>query len=331
MADKFTKITDEKEWQKLLDKVLFKTFFHNIEWEEFLEKEFKWLKFERYLYKNSTLLSLARVGDKLISHPFCEYGGPLPLVEKVNFDEFRHDLFSEFRTPIKISFHPYLLSYFKNGSRWNLDSSERETYFFEDLDSKTEEELWQLMDRNRHRSIKFAKEQDWQVEECQSLEDLKHLYHFYVKNLKKHRTLVYPFSFFEFFYQHPKAKILLVRHRERLIGGNVFLFYNKLVHSFLCGFDEKDKKFGAHSLLLWEAIKKFKGEGYSVFDFGGTRKNTSIGDFKKRWGAKVYPIFELKNYSGKSHLQKSKLRNIYALLPPFLIKKLSPHLLKYKL
>src|SRR3989338_9048203 len=105
MEQKFIKITDKNEWQVLLDKVLFKTFFHFLEWEEFLEKSFKCLKFERYVYNEECLLSLARVGGKLISHPFCEYGGPLPLTEKIDGEFFRRDLFSEFKGCIRISFH----------------------------------------------------------------------------------------------------------------------------------------------------------------------------------------------------------------------------------
>ena len=41
----FQKIENKEEVRNLLDKVLFKTFFHKLEWQEFLEKEFKWLKF----------------------------------------------------------------------------------------------------------------------------------------------------------------------------------------------------------------------------------------------------------------------------------------------
>ena len=108
MVNKFTKITNKTEWQDLLDKVLFKTFFHNTGWEEFLEKQFKWLKFERYLYGRDCLLSLARVGDKLISHPFCEYGGPLPVVEKIDGKSVKKNLLSEFEGPLQINFHPHL-------------------------------------------------------------------------------------------------------------------------------------------------------------------------------------------------------------------------------
>ena len=46
----FRKIENLKEWQALLEKALFKTFFHTLEWESFLEQNFKWLKFERYIW-----------------------------------------------------------------------------------------------------------------------------------------------------------------------------------------------------------------------------------------------------------------------------------------
>jgi hypothetical protein len=82
---------------------------------------------------------------------------------------------------------------------------------------------------------------------------------------------------------------------------------------------------------LWETIKKIKKEGFQTFDFGASRKDSSFSAFKQRWGAKALTIFELKNYSQESRLKDSKLRKVFGLLPLFLIKKLSPHLLKYKL
>ena len=334
MAQKFfIKITDKNEWQDLLGKVLFKTFFHFWEWEEFLESQFKWLKFERYLWREQAILSLARVKifgkEKLISHPFCEYGGPLPLAAKIDGKEFSENLLREFEgTPLKISFHPYLLNYFEN---LEFPENERETLFLEDIDKKSVNDIWLALDRNRHRSINSALSQNLAVEECQTAKELKDLYSFYVKSLKKHRAIPYPFSFFKFFLDNPQAKILLVKDENKTVGGNVFLNYQKIAHSFLCGFEEKYRKLGAHSLVLWEEIKSARAEGFQTFDFGATRKNSSIGDFKERWGAKPYPISELKNYSGEPRLRKSKLRNIFGLLPPFLIEKLGPCLLKYKL
>ncbi len=82
--------------------------------------------------------------------------------------------------------------------------------------------------------------------------------------------------------------------------------------------------------LLWNKIKESCGRNFKVFDFGGTRRGSTLEIFKRGWGVKRYPIFELKNLK-ESKLRDSKLRNISNFLPSFLIKKLSPYLLKYKL
>lgn len=333
MENKFLKIEDNRDWQGLLDRALFKTFFHSFEWESFLEENFPWLKFERYIWKDQAVLSLARVKingkEKLVSHPFCEYGGPLPLAENIDGAEFKKDVLWQFKTPLKISFHPELLKYFKG---IGFPENQREAFFLSGIDEKSSDQLWQKLDRNRHRSIKKALEQNFQESQCTDPEDLKKLYNLYVKDLRRHKALVYPFSFFEFFLKSPQVRISLLKTQKgRLVGGNIFVMYGKIVHSFLCGFSGKYKDSGSHSLILWQEIENSRKEKYKMFDFGATKKGSTIGDFKTRWGAEVLPIYELKNYTGESKLKKSFLRNIWAWLPSFAVKFLSRHLIKYKL
>lgn len=325
MESKFLKIDNKQEWQVLLDKVSFKTFFHSLAWEEFLEKEFKWLRFERYNWQGKALLSLARVKvfgqEKLISHPFCEYGGPLPLVDKIDGEKFKQDLFYEFKCPTRISFHPQLLNYLQNESQVVLDQSGRVSYFVEGpLD---------LRKTTRH-EIKKARANNLRIEKCQDLKDLQNFYNLCIKSAKKHRIPVYPFSFFEYFLSSPDSEIVLAKHNDKIIAGSVFLFYDKFIHYFQNAVDEQCKNLGANYLILWSQIQKYLGKDYQVFDFGGTRSGSPLEVFKKGWGGKEYPIFELNNQIKKNKLRSSKLRIIFGLLPSFLIKKFSPYLLKYK-
>ena len=332
MESKFTKIENKEEWQALLDKVLFKTFFHFLEWEDFLEKNFKWLKFERYLYQDKALLSLARVRvlgkEKLISHPFCEYGGPLPLVENIDGEQFRKDLFLEIKDPTKVSFHPRLLNYFKN---FKGEGNQRTAYFIENFGQKTKEALWQNLRKTTRHEIKKAQDQNLQIKKCETKKEISSFYDLYIKSAKKHRVPAYPFSFFNYFLNSPNSEIILAEHKNKIIAGSVFLFYDKFIHYFLNASDEKYKNLGANHLVLWSQVQNYLGKNFQVFDFGGTRIGSSLETFKRGWGGKEYPIFELTDYLKKSKLRDSKLRNIFGFLPPFLIKKLSPCLLKYKL
>ena len=325
MASKFSKINNKQEWQGLLSKVLFKTYFHSWEWEEFLEESFPWLRFKRYNWQNKALLSLARVKvfskEKLISHPFCEYGGPLPLVDKIDIKELKQDLFSEFKCPIRISFHPKLFDYFQNEPKGEFSSSGRSSYWVEghlDLRKTTAHE------------IEKAQASGLQIEKCRDLKDLQSFYNLCVKSAKKHRIPVYPLSFFEYFISSSDSEIILAKKNNRVIAGSVFLFYDKFVHYFQNAVDEKYKNLGANYLILREQINKSLAKN-QIFDFGGTRVGSPLEVFKRGWGGKEYPILELKNYKEKSLLRGSKLRNIFGWLPPFLIKKFSPHMLRYKL
>ena len=302
-----------------------------------MESRFKWLKFERYLYKDRVLLSLARVGKKLISHPFCEYGGPLPLVEKIDSEQFKQDLFSEFKTPVEISFHPRLTDYFFNVSRTVLDTPYvlrdqsqkyaiaenydrgRVSYFIEKFPPS-------LRKTTRH-EIEKAKTKNLQIEKCQNQQDLNRFYDLHLKSAKKHRVPAYPFSFFKYFFQSPQAEIILAKYRNRVVAGSVFLFYDNFIHYFQNAVDERYKKLGANYLILWRQMEKMGGR---IFDLGGTRQGSSLQTFKEGWGGREMPIYELKNYK-ENDLRNSKLRNIFGILPPFLVKKISPYLLKYKI
>jgi len=323
MESKFLKIDDEKQWQDLLTQALFKTFFHQPEWEKFLESQFKWLKFEHYNYQDRALLSLAQG----VSHPFCEYGGPLPLANQINIEEFQRGLFSCFKK-VKISFHPQILSYFTVPQ--NIEPP-RITYWIENLNQKTKDQIWSSFRKTLRYSIQKAEHENLQIEKCQNEKELKYLYNLYIKSAKKHKIPAYPFSFFEYFLNSPNSEIILVKYNDKIIAGSIFLFYGKFIHYFQNTVDEKYKNLGANYLILWHQIQNYLGQNYQVFDFGGTRIGSSLQVFKSGWGGKIYPIFELNNQLEKDKLRSSKLRIIFGLLPPFLIKKLSPYLLKYKL
>lgn len=332
----FQKIEDKKEWQGLLNKVLFKTFFHTLEWESFLEDNFKWLKFERYLYEDKAILSSARYKifgkEKLISHPFCEYGGPLLLKKGVDFQRFQDDLFSEFKIPIKIKIHPHLFRCF-NSPRTVLEllKSEGNTYFIEDLRRKTKEQIWFSFRKTLRHSIKKAQNQGIEIKRCEKEKELENFHELYVKGAKKHKTLAYPFSFFQYFLRSQASEIILAKYNDKIMAGSVFLFHEDFVHYFLNASDEKYKDLNANHLILWNQIKNYCGKNYQVFDFGGTREGSELEIFKSGWGGTKKPILELTNQSAEKGFRESKLRGIFGLLPPILIKKISLHLLKYKL
>ncbi|MFH1841339.1 MAG: GNAT family N-acetyltransferase [Candidatus Nealsonbacteria bacterium] len=339
MENKFLKINNERQWQNLLEKALFKTFFHDLKWEKFLEEKFKWLKFEHFIYQNRVLLILARckVGnkEKLISHPFCEYGGPLPLIKNIDFKSFKEDLFGQFKELLKISFHPEISlgpegeeKYFF-GNAENLQFN-RCSYIIEGFQIQRHEELWQNFRKSTRQEINKAQNAGLIIKECKDKKELKDFYSLYLLKAKQHKIPAYPYSFFKYFFESPKGEIILAEFENKIVAGSVFLFYDKYIHYFLNASSSEGAEKRANHLILWEQIKKYCGKG-KYFDLGGTRKGSSLEVFKKGFSATHVEIYELKNFTEKKKEKFSFIRKAWGFLPTFLIERLSPKLLKYKL
>ena len=323
--DNFQKI-NKQEYQDLLDKILFSTFFHGVEWHEFLEKEFKWLRFEYYIYEDEVVLPIVRFKvfgkEKLISLPFCEYGGPLPLDDGIIWEEFKKDAVKEFKN-IKIKFHPKI----KSGDL-NSDVS---THWIENLKNTSEQELLASFRKTLRHEIKNAQEHGLEIRKCKNQQELERFYDLYVANLRRKKTVPYPWPLIQFLYQNSSSELLLAFYKGKVIAGCLFLNYGGFVHYFLSASDYKYRDFGAAHLILWEKIRSLIGSSI-IFDLGASPKGSALEIFKRGWGETEYPIYQLGIKRTEEPLRSSKLiRFIWSLLPNFAIKKLSSYLIKYRL
>jgi len=340
----FQKI-NKNEFINFYNQALFKTFFHSSEWHEFLEKEFKWLKFEYYLYKDEAFLPFVRFKvfgkEKLISLPFCEYGGPLPLKKEIDFENFKKDIFDLFGESIKIKFHPQILSFLdiKPQKEEGL-FSDTVSYQIVDLDKKTEQGLFQSFRLSTKQRIKKGLNENLSVSKCESNEDLNKFYAVYIKSMKRNKTVCFPAQIFEFLWQKSLESdlvdFLIVKHEERVIAGIIIVFYAGIAHYFLSGMDYKyikRNKLNPMYLVLWKEIKKIiNSKKANVFDFGGTKRETGLEEFKRGWDPECYPIFKLEaGETTQQRLRESKLRDVWGLLPDFIVKIVSPHIIKYRL
>jgi len=333
---------NKPEFKALLDKTLFKTFFHSIEWHEFLEKEFKWLKFEYYLYKpassdasqggNEAILVFGRVGKKLISLPFCEYGGPLPLKNDININEFERDALEEFKN-IKIKIHPQI-----SGISGNLRASSSLSSYWLYLENKSEQEIWESFRKTLRHEIKYAQEQGLEIRAYKDTKELKKFYDLYAANLRRKRTIPYPWPLIQFLCQNPSSELLLASYRGKIVGGALFLQYSSprgeaggFIHYFLSASDYKYHNFGIAHLILWEKIKGLIGKNITL-DLGASPQGSDLEIFKRGWGGTEYPIYQIGIKRTEESFRSSKIiRFIWGLLPNFIIKKLSPYLIKYRL
>lgn len=328
MDRKFVKIS-KQEYRDFLGKTLFSTFFHNPEWHEFLEKEFKWLKFEYYQYKNEAILPLARFKvfrrEKLVSLPFCEYGGPLLLTESFDWERFGKDVFSEFGDNIKIKIHSKISEH--SGS---LGISNISSYWLRNFESKSEQDLWGSFRKTLRCEIKNAKEHNLEIKKCSNDKEMEQFYDLYVANLRRKKTVPYPWSLIRFLRKSQSNELLLVIYKGKVIAGCLFLNYSGFVHYFLSASSYEYRNLGANYLIIWEKIKSLIGQD-KILDLGASLQGSSLEIFKRGWGGTEYPIYQISAKKNEESLRSSKLRNIWGLLPNFVIKKMSKNFIKYRL
>lgn len=324
--DNFKKI-NKQEYKDLLGKIQFKTFFHETEWHEFLEKEFKWLKFEYYLYKNKNneaLLPIAIVGKKLISLPFCEYGGPLLLKQDFNWEEFEKDVLTEFGENIKIKLHPY-------SPNIQGVSTDLESHFLSGLKNTSEHKIWSLIRKTLRHEIKNAQERGLEIKVSKDPKAIKKFYDLYTANLRRKRTIPYPWHLVQFLCQNPSSELLLALYKGKIVGSALFLQYGKLSHYFLSATDHKYRNLSIAHLIMWERVKSLIGKDV-VLDLGASPRGSKLEVFKSGWSNAEYPIYQIGIKRTEESLRSSKLiRFIFGLLPNFIIKKLSRYLIKYRI
>ena len=294
----FKKIS-KTEYRNFLEKSLFSTFFHNPEWHEFLEKEFKWLKFEYYLYKparpiggDEAILPLARFKvfgrEKLISLPFCEYGGPLPLKGDINWDNFSRDVFNEFGNNIKIKIWPNISNVSGNPSGASSSSS----YQLRNLGNISEQELLDSFRKTLRHEIKNAQEHNLEIKKYSNEQELKQFYDLYVANLRRKKTIPYPWLLIQFLCKNPSSELLLAIYKGKVVAGCLFLNYGVFVHYFLSASDYGHRKLEANYLIIWEKIKSLIKQD-KILDLGASPQGSNLEIFKRGWGGEEYPIYQI--------------------------------------
>ena len=336
---KFIRI-EKEECRELLDKVQFKTFFHELEFHEFLEKKFKWLHFEYYLYGSASsdasqggkeaILVFGQIGKKMISLPFCEYGGPLLLKESFDWEQFERNVKEYFKKNIKIKFHPYILNI--------SHASDISTIFIENLKNTSEQEIWNSLRKTLRHEIRHAQDRGLVIRECKTLKENKKFYNLYVVNLRRKKTVPYTWSFIQFLCQNPSNELLAVFYGGRIIGGALFLRYDNISHYFLSATDYKYHNFGIAHLILWEKIRSLINKDV-VLDLGASPKGSALEIFKSGWGGTKYPIYQINLSADGREIKRTEesfrssrlIRFIWSLLPNFLIKFLSKYFIKYRI
>ncbi len=283
--------------------------------------------------------------DKLISLPFCEYGGQL--------SESNYVARSLWKIAIKVA-GKLKVDYIEIRNPSNVPDIDeyyriRRYVTFEIDLTKSKENLWLNLDKKTRNAVKKAMKNRVEVEEAKNEDDLKLYYRLYLKTQKRHGSPPNDFRLFCNIYRQLQPmgvmRILLAKYQEKAIGGIIVFHFKRARARIIYWWGNVTEPSYRHlnptNLLLWKMIEWGNENGFKVFDLGRTRRGTSIYHFKSGWSGKeivlqdyIYFLNRNAHMNGKEHTLPDPyqgkyrfLSKVWSLLPTILAEKIGPRII----
>ncbi len=130
--------------------------------------------------------------------------------------------------------------------------------------------------------------------------DLRAWYSLYLDTMRRNMVPARPYRFFaamwELLHACGMMQLLLAEKHEAgqatMIGGSIFLKYNKTVSYVFNGASSTDFSLRPNDMIQWEAINQACRQGFELFDFGEVPEgNTALAKFKKKWGPEPIRLY----------------------------------------
>lgn len=325
------------KWNNIIEEDKESTIYHRYEWGRVLERVHShkvfFLKEERGAFPIAYIRSII-FGNRLISIPFADYGGPVGELSSILYkleelaDKLNPD-FIEVRTPPER--HTKLL--IKSGYEERVDYCT----FKIDL-RKGVEKIWQKMEKRTRNGITRSLKEGLELKRAENLEDLREFYHLYLRTMKRLGSPPQPYIFFESLWKEFASKDLMRIYfavaDSKPISAMLFFTHNNKVHyAYSCFLYEYRKKRG-NDFLLWNVIRIFASEGFQSFDFGRTRFNSGVYKYKKGWGGEKVPMpyyykFYKKRLEERQEVKYAKLAKLWSrYMPESIAKILGPWIIR---
>lgn len=280
-------------WDGYADTCPEATFFHRASWKSVIERSLGHRC--HFLYAASAgnicgLLPLVHIdsrlfGSALISTAFCVYGGPLADDQEARaaLDEaavgLARDLgvgYLEYRLLSPI--HP----------DWAHDFDLYAT-FRKRLHVDPETNLM-AVPRKRRAMIRKAQRlglrSDFDA-------DVDRFYRVYAASVRDLGTPVLGKQYFECLIDvfGQDCDVLTVFHEGEPVSSVLNFYFRDEVLPYYGGGTSRSRALAANDFMYWELMRRACERGFSVFDFGRSKRGTGAFDYKKNWGFLPQPLY----------------------------------------
>ena len=279
------------DWDGKISKFSGATFFHSAAWARVLSDSYGYQPvYLTHVESNhfEALLPLMEVnswltGRRGVSLPFTDSCEPLC----PDVTSFKQLFAAATEYGIKRNWK-YLEC--RGGRQW-MNEVPVSTCFFNHLLNLTpaESSLWLGLSENTRRAVRKGQRSGLTVEFAQTLDAVRIFYALLCETRKRHGVPPQPFDFFANIYRHVlstgKGRVIIIRKDSHAVAGAMFFHFGRAAIYKFGASAAPFQHFRPNNLVMWEAIRRYKVDGFESMDFGRTSlTNDGLRQFKLGWG-----------------------------------------------
>jgi len=313
---------DYEDWERLVNRLPFKDTFITPEYAQISKAYFK-NEPQLFVYGNEdNYITYFFIKRRISELPFItsndlgggeyfdiispEYGGPVGYfsdeqIEKELFKEFfvKFDLFCEENNIVSefCRLNPFLPS-LHIIIEFRLAEKNRDVVYI-DL-TKGEEEIWNGFRKGTKSSTQKGLKSGVKVSHSKSPIHIQRMYEIYTHTMERNKAKEDYFHskrFFELLIETlgDKVEMFVAEYDGRTVSASLFLTYGDVCHYFLSGTDEDYFRVCPNDVILYEAIRWAKKNGFRIFHLGGGyQPNDGLFHFKSGFSKTFAEFFVYK-------------------------------------
>jgi FemAB-related protein (PEP-CTERM system-associated) len=283
---------DYPRWDAFVSGCEEATFFHLAGWRDVIGETFRQPTYFLFAERSGEIagvLPLAHLrsrlfGERLISLPFCVYGGVA-----TKDDEARRALVAragELARQLRVEF----LELRNRRVQQDLPASDRYVTFRKTLDPDPQRNM-NAIPRKQRAMIRKGVAKGLA---CSINAGVADFYRVYAESLRDLGTPVLPRRYFEALRRvfGDACEIATVRTGQgnRPIAAVMSFYFRDEVLPYYGGGTRTAREFHAYDFMYWQLLVHALGRGARIFDFGRSRQGTGSFRFKTHWGFEPVPL-----------------------------------------
>jgi len=283
---------DNERWDQFVLSCSKATFFHRSGWKKVIEEAFghkTWYLYAENNGKIEGVLPLVEIKSLLFGHsisalPFCVYGGIASNSEIVR--QKLESAASELAQQQQVDYLEY-----RNMYPVHSDWPAKDLYFTfrKPIDPDVEKNLLAIPRKQRAMVRKGIKnELKGDVDD-----DIERFFFAYSRSVHRLGTPVFSKKYFQLLKETfaDQCEILTVHNDGKTLSSVMSFYFRDEVLPYYGGSTSDARTVAANDFMYWELMRRSCVNGYKLFDFGRSKRNTGSFSFKKNWGFDAQPLY----------------------------------------